>query len=231
MNSDTKESSLDILKAKLTEFIAQSSITIFESDDIVELVKEGETIAWIVDQMRNNSPSLDVPAATALLTEIKALIKPVEIVAEAKVAEVAIEENMPDLSQVDLSQLDLSQLADSLPPDIKLPPGVDMKQIQDLMASPQGQIMSDFLLFCQEKGVELNEDAMNDPRIQKLQREWESTPRAAFDGQTPSEMRGNNPGLMPAKVETFRREEPRVGRNDPCPCGSGKKYKKCCGKN
>ena len=27
------------------------------------------------------------------------------------------------------------------------------------------------------------------------------------------------------------REEPKVGRNDPCPCGSGKKYKKCCGMN
>lgn len=26
------------------------------------------------------------------------------------------------------------------------------------------------------------------------------------------------------------REEPKVGRNDPCPCGSGEKYKKCCGK-
>ena len=25
------------------------------------------------------------------------------------------------------------------------------------------------------------------------------------------------------------REEPKVGRNDPCPCGSGKKFKKCCG--
>ena len=24
--------------------------------------------------------------------------------------------------------------------------------------------------------------------------------------------------------------EPKVGRNDPCPCGSGKKYKQCCGK-
>ena len=23
---------------------------------------------------------------------------------------------------------------------------------------------------------------------------------------------------------------PKIGRNDPCPCGSGKKYKKCCGK-
>ena len=28
---------------------------------------------------------------------------------------------------------------------------------------------------------------------------------------------------------TYRRETPKVGRNDPCPCGSGKKYKKCCG--
>lgn len=30
--------------------------------------------------------------------------------------------------------------------------------------------------------------------------------------------------------ETVRREGPKVGRNDPCPCGSGKKYKKCCEK-
>ncbi len=28
----------------------------------------------------------------------------------------------------------------------------------------------------------------------------------------------------------FVREQPRVGRNDACPCGSGKKFKKCCGK-
>lgn len=28
--------------------------------------------------------------------------------------------------------------------------------------------------------------------------------------------------------ETYVRPEPKVGRNDPCPCGSGKKYKKCC---
>ncbi len=30
--------------------------------------------------------------------------------------------------------------------------------------------------------------------------------------------------------EPFKREAPKVGRNDPCPCGSGKKYKKCCGR-
>lgn len=33
------------------------------------------------------------------------------------------------------------------------------------------------------------------------------------------------------KSTTFVREGKKVGRNDPCPCGSGKKYKKCCGAN
>ena len=34
-----------------------------------------------------------------------------------------------------------------------------------------------------------------------------------------------------AKAEPVRRDRPKVGRNDPCPCGSGKKYKKCHGKD
>jgi preprotein translocase subunit SecA len=34
----------------------------------------------------------------------------------------------------------------------------------------------------------------------------------------------------PAQVETFIREGKKVGRNEPCPCGSGKKYKQCHGK-
>ncbi len=32
------------------------------------------------------------------------------------------------------------------------------------------------------------------------------------------------------KVETVKRDAPKVGRNDPCPCGSGRKYKQCHGK-
>src|SRR6266567_5804727 len=31
-------------------------------------------------------------------------------------------------------------------------------------------------------------------------------------------------------ASTFRRSMPKVGRNDPCPCGSGKKFKQCCGR-
>jgi preprotein translocase subunit SecA len=35
----------------------------------------------------------------------------------------------------------------------------------------------------------------------------------------------------PAKAAQARRSTDKVGRNDPCPCGSGKKYKRCCGSN
>ncbi len=33
---------------------------------------------------------------------------------------------------------------------------------------------------------------------------------------------------LPPPVETIRKEAVEIGRNDPCPCGSGKKYKQCC---
>lgn len=33
---------------------------------------------------------------------------------------------------------------------------------------------------------------------------------------------------QPPDRETYVREQPKVGRNEPCPCGSGKKFKKCC---
>jgi preprotein translocase subunit SecA len=43
------------------------------------------------------------------------------------------------------------------------------------------------------------------------------------------------PGQMPRApeaepVQTYVREQPKVGRNEPCPCGSGKKYKQCHGR-
>lgn len=40
------------------------------------------------------------------------------------------------------------------------------------------------------------------------------------------ERRGDDPVI--GITEPIRRDGPRVGRNDPCPCGSGRKFKKCC---
>jgi preprotein translocase subunit SecA len=36
-------------------------------------------------------------------------------------------------------------------------------------------------------------------------------------------------GEQTAEASTVKRDAKKIGRNDPCPCGSGKKYKKCCG--
>jgi len=57
----------------------------------------------------------------------------------------------------------------------------------------------------------------------------------ARSGGPASARQAQNEGPQPARtggddvIKTVRREEPKVGRNEPCPCGSGKKYKKCHG--
>jgi preprotein translocase subunit SecA len=47
---------------------------------------------------------------------------------------------------------------------------------------------------------------------------------SAPGGPTPARTGGDD-----AEIKTVRRDEPKIGRNDPCHCGSGKKYKKCHG--
>ncbi|NDH07589.1 preprotein translocase subunit SecA, partial [bacterium] len=56
----------------------------------------------------------------------------------------------------------------------------------------------------------------------------ESAPRL----EAPAEQQvSTNQSGQEVKVETIRNRGERVGRNDPCPCGSGKKYKNCCMKS
>ena len=80
----------------------------------------------------------------------------------------------------------------------------------------------------------------------KLQKESSNVDRSIQDaiestrfmqslGISPLKRSGNNSkrreGTVLHQGDTpFRRESTKVGRNDPCPCGSGKKYKNCCGK-
>lgn len=52
---------------------------------------------------------------------------------------------------------------------------------------------------------------------------WNSTPRPDLGGRAPTEVAGTA-RTAPAPATSM----PRAGRNDPCPCGSGRKYKKCC---
>ncbi len=53
---------------------------------------------------------------------------------------------------------------------------------------------------------------------------------AGFSGASADQAAAMRAQNVEAKVETIRREKPKVGRNAPCPCGSGKKYKQCHGR-
>ena len=48
--------------------------------------------------------------------------------------------------------------------------------------------------------------------------------------QTIKIARSNPMNIAPTQKPSPVRAQKKVGRNDPCPCGSGKKYKKCCGR-
>jgi preprotein translocase subunit SecA len=64
-------------------------------------------------------------------------------------------------------------------------------------------------------------------RVQAQEIRPEMADLAASHAQ--QEQAANTPVGQPSAPATVRRTQPKVGRNDPCPCGSGKKYKRCCG--
>jgi preprotein translocase subunit SecA len=75
---------------------------------------------------------------------------------------------------------------------------------------------------------------MNDPKEESSSASIFGAPRSPAP-TTRAPARASGPQQPPrvggddAPVKQVRRDEPKVGRNDPCPCGSGKKYKKCHG--
>ena len=73
---------------------------------------------------------------------------------------------------------------------------------------------------------------LNINRVQNLERK--QTVRITNQGlqEMADQMRKDMPKESKEVTHTpIVNNEPKVGRNDPCPCGSGKKYKNCCGKN
>ena len=66
-------------------------------------------------------------------------------------------------------------------------------------------------------------------RREAAQREQLAFQHAEASGM-PEVEAGAQPPEQPPMPETFVRDQPKVGRNDPCPCGSGKKFKQCHGK-
>jgi preprotein translocase subunit SecA len=101
----------------------------------------------------------------------------------------------------------------------------------------RGYAQRDPLREYQKEGYELfmtmNENLRSESvehlfRVQLVEEPLQARPRPA---QNLAFGRGAEPGREPeGGPKTVRRDGEKVGRNAPCPCGSGKKYKKCCGR-
>ena len=197
------------LATRLEALCQAKGVERFSAEEIVELLTDGEEIDWIVDQVLPTAAEADRSEMGQVLAEIAVEVAPAPVA---------------DTSDEEPEELDLAQLQEALPP------GVDVQQVEEMLRSPRGALLADFSTFCRDRGLEeeLGEAEMSEA-MQELHEEWLQTPRPALEGEKPADvLEGGR--LFPGKVETFRREAPKVGRNDPCPCGSGKKFKRCCGK-
>jgi hypothetical protein len=218
---------------QLEALCQEHGIRRFAAAEMVEMLADGESVEWLVEQALPGAGAEASAALTAALVAVAAECAP-------RVADdESTPDNTPALAEAGpadndaagaaagtaAASLDWSQFK-----DVPLPPGVDRAQLKKLLASPQGELLADFSAFCEERGVDADAGGEGtEGKLQELHEEWLQTPRPSLDGRKPADaLEGGR--LFPRKVETFRREAPKVGRNDPCPCGSGRKHKKCCGK-
>lgn len=95
--------------------------------------------------------------------------------------------------------------------------------IMNINEETTGYLAKGGLVFPEQQQAPQIKQAPRQSKQQKL-----STNRAEATQQAAREA-GQRAGQR-QKVETFVRQDKKIGRNDPCPCGSGKKYKQCHGK-
>ena len=90
-------------------------------------------------------------------------------------------------------------------------------------------IQEETVKFCYNVTVETKTERKRLVKSDRIKEGFEDESNYQMQGgqQMPEEA---NVPERESKQETVRRATPKVGRNDPCPCGSGKKYKHCCGK-
>lgn len=98
----------------------------------------------------------------------------------------------------------------------------------------RGYAQQNPLIVYKKEGFELFQDMISrvkDEVVSILFRIQISEPKKIDEIKKPKEQKlifsGKDEGVPKKPV---KREENKIGRNDPCPCGSGKKYKKCCGR-
>ena len=173
----------------------------------------------------------------------ESVIKELEDLYAAKETEIGLEqmrevERMILLRVVDNLWMDHIDAMDQLKSGIGLralgqqdPAAAYAQEGFDMFEQMIAAIQEDTVKYCYNVTVETKTERKAVVEI------GEASKSEYVDDQTTRAMQGQ--GQLPdsaqvpdreSKPHTVRREEPKIGRNDPCPCGSGKKYKNCCGR-
>ena len=174
----------------------------------------------------------------------EAVISEFESLYEAKETEVGREqmrevERMILLRVVDNLWMDHIDAMDQLKTGIGLralgqqdPAAAYAKEGFDMFEQMINAIQEDTVRYCYNVTVETKAERRHILKAEKATKseyvEDETTRAMQGEGQLPE---GAQVPDREHKPETYRRDQPKVGRNDPCPCGSGKKYKNCCGRS
>ncbi len=98
--------------------------------------------------------------------------------------------------------------------------------------SPEAAEQRRRMLEAQQKGMNAQHNDAGNTAAQMAQNTAERSAHSNFNGDQARRQAVNSAMNQRSQGDnvTVRRTMPKVGRNDPCPCGSGKKYKQCCGR-
>jgi hypothetical protein len=95
-----------------------------------------------------------------------------------------------------------------------------------------GEVLPEADRWRAEREERQRRQAERKAELDELGRRYQAAKAAGFDPLARLQPKAKIARKPPSgESATMRREPERVGRNAPCPCGSGKKYKKCCGRN
>ena len=203
------------LEDRLKDILSVFSVEDITEMDISDRLEELEHPDTIISDIRNQSQQF----ADSSISYLQSIMSAIQNILDV---------DLDSVKKIEISDSKTGKATEESEMDVLF------DQMSDQFQTPeQKSFYGDFFTFIKEQkaGVEGQSQQQAMQNMAKLEKVWRNTKRDNLDGLTPDEYKEQNPDVELATQKTVRREEPKVGRNDPCPCGSGKKYKKCHGKN
>ena len=222
-----KESILKMMDS-VVELIVDSHIVDGEEVNIESIAQDIETNLGISDVAALKTEKFD---RNALVDELIAKVHEIYASKETEFGE----ENLRELERVVMLKIVDQKWMDHIDNMDELKKGIGLR----------GYGQQDPVVQYRLEGTEMFDDMIEDIRmdvvkillnIRKKEGPIERTETTKVTGASLEDtainlVDGNISEKEGGMNKTVVNEGPKVGRNDPCPCGSGKKYKNCCGKN